>query len=55
MNKPTADRKAEARRVALAAAIGTPIEWYDFFIYGTAAETRIDSSTHGAPGKTSHV
>jgi MFS family permease len=26
-----------ARRVALASAIGTMIEWYDFFIYGTAA------------------
>ena len=31
------DRKVEARRVALASAIGTTIEWYDFFIYGTAA------------------
>jgi metabolite-proton symporter len=31
---PTA---AEARRVAVAGAIGTTIEWYDFFIYGTAA------------------
>ena len=29
--------KVEARRVALASAIGTTIEWYDFFIYGTAA------------------
>ena len=27
----------EARRVALAGGIGTTIEWYDFFIYGTAA------------------
>jgi MFS family permease len=33
----TADRKTEARRVAFASAIGTTIEWYDFFIYGTAA------------------
>jgi metabolite-proton symporter len=30
-------RAAEARRVAVASAIGTTIEWYDFFIYGTAA------------------
>ncbi|RSM79450.1 MFS transporter [Kibdelosporangium aridum] len=27
----------EAKRVAVASAIGTTIEWYDFFIYGTAA------------------
>jgi metabolite-proton symporter len=27
----------DARRVALASAIGTTIEWYDFFIYGTAS------------------
>jgi MFS family permease len=27
----------DARRVAIAGAIGTTIEWYDFFIYGTAA------------------
>ena len=29
--------KSEAGRVAVASAIGTTIEWYDFFIYGTAA------------------
>lgn len=28
---------AEARRVAAASAVGTTIEWYDFFIYGAAA------------------
>lgn len=37
MVRSSADRKAEARRVALASAIGTTVEWYDFFIYGTAA------------------
>ena len=31
------DGFAGARRVAVASAIGTTIEWYDFFIYGTAA------------------
>ncbi len=31
------DRRREASRVAFASAIGTTIEWYDFFIYGTAA------------------
>jgi metabolite-proton symporter len=31
--------RGDARRVAVASAIGTTIEWYDFFIYGTAAAT----------------
>jgi metabolite-proton symporter len=35
--RKTLDRAADARRVAVASAIGTTIEWYDFFIYGTAA------------------
>jgi len=25
------------RRIALASLVGTSIEWYDFFLYGTAA------------------
>jgi metabolite-proton symporter len=32
-------RTGDARRVAVASAIGTTVEWYDFFIYGTAAAT----------------
>jgi metabolite-proton symporter len=32
-----ADRAATIRRVVLASFIGTTIEWYDFFLYGTAA------------------
>jgi metabolite-proton symporter len=31
--------RSDARRVAIASAVGTTIEWYDFFIYGTAAAT----------------
>jgi MFS family permease len=34
-----ASRAVDARRVAVASGIGTTIEWYDFFIYGTAAAT----------------
>ena len=30
-------RRESVRRVALASMIGTTIEWYDFFIYGTAS------------------
>ena len=28
---------SSARRVIVASLIGTSLEWYDFFIYGTAA------------------
>jgi len=31
------ERSAELRKAVIAATVGTTIEWYDFFIYGTAA------------------
>jgi len=32
----TADKPiARALRVILAASVGPPLEWYDFFLYGT--------------------
>ena len=33
----TSDHRAELRKAVIASTIGTTIEWYDFFIYGTAA------------------
>jgi metabolite-proton symporter len=35
--KNSASRGASIRRVAIASFIGTTIEWYDFFLYGTAS------------------
>ncbi len=32
-----ADHSAQLRKAVIASTIGTTIEWYDFFIYGTAA------------------
>ena len=34
---PAHRHSAELRKAVIAATIGTTIEWYDFFIYGTAA------------------
>ena len=31
------DHSAHLRKAVIASTIGTTIEWYDFFIYGTAA------------------
>src|ERR1700686_2299527 len=31
------DHSTQLRKAVIAATIGTAIEWYDFFIYGTAA------------------
>ena len=32
-----AQHSAQLRKAVIAATVGTTIEWYDFFIYGTAA------------------
>ncbi|MFS2150726.1 MFS transporter [Rhizobium sp. Rhizsp42] len=37
MGTQTASQMATARKTAIASLIGTCIEWYDFYIYGTAA------------------
>ena len=31
------DHRRQLRRAVIASTIGTTIEWYDFFLYGTAA------------------
>jgi metabolite-proton symporter len=36
-NLSQADHNAQLRRAVVASTIGTAIEWYDFFLYGTAA------------------
>src|SRR6476619_5027906 len=33
----TAERGRQVRKAAMASIIGTTIEWYDYFLYGTAA------------------
>jgi metabolite-proton symporter len=34
---PEAEHNAQLRKAVIASTVGTAIEWYDFFIYGTAA------------------
>jgi hypothetical protein len=34
---PESEHSAQLRKAVIASTIGTTIEWYDFFIYGTAA------------------
>jgi metabolite-proton symporter len=36
-NGSTSDTNVQRRRAVLASTVGTTIEWYDFFLYGTAA------------------
>ncbi|MGH3096123.1 MAG: MFS transporter [Streptosporangiales bacterium] len=33
----TAEHRAQVRKAAVASTVGTTIEWYDYFLYGTAA------------------
>ena len=35
--QPIADERGQVRKAALASTVGTTIEWYDFFLYNTAA------------------
>ena len=37
MSDSASDVAPSSRRIALASAVGATIEWYDFFLYGTAA------------------
>jgi MFS family permease len=37
LNVSDADHAAQLRKAVIASTIGTTIEWYDFFLYGTAA------------------
>jgi len=34
---PEAEHNAQLRKAVVASTVGTAIEWYDFFLYGTAA------------------
>src|SRR5690606_16159540 len=35
--RPPATRESQVRQVIAASFIGTTVEWYDFFLYGTAS------------------
>jgi hypothetical protein len=34
---PEVEHSAQLRKAVIASTVGTAIEWYDFFLYGTAA------------------
>src|SRR3954464_5463659 len=51
-------RRSQVRRALVAGTVGTSIEWYDFFLYGTAAalvfpELFFPKSTHSPGGAAS--
>lgn len=45
--------KAELRTVVLQSLVGTTVEWYDFFLYGTAAGIVFPSCSSPAPSRPS--
>ncbi len=38
---PAAEHSAQLRKAVIASTVGTAIEWYDFFLYGTAAGSHL--------------
>ena len=50
---PAAEHRRMLARAAVAATIGTTIEWYDFFLYGTATGLVFGSLffPHDNPGR----
>lgn len=45
---PSITKSASLRRIAVASSVGAIIEWYDFFLYGTAAGLIFDKLYFGA-------
>ncbi len=44
---PDAEHSAQLRKAVIASTIGTAIEWYDFFLYGTAAGLIFEARRRG--------
>ena len=47
---PEAEQSAQLRKAVIASTVGTTIEWYDFFLYGTAAGQENVSDRRRPPG-----